>query len=75
MLFGRVQGAYRTVVWGAIPLGAVVGGVLAHVFGLSAVFVIAGVAMLVMAAALARVVGTHRDQLVVLPEAELAGIS
>jgi MFS family permease len=74
-LFGRVQGAYRTVVWGAIPLGAVVGGVLAHVFGLSAVFVIAGVAMLAMAAILARVVSTHRDQLVVLPEAELAGVS
>ncbi len=74
-LFGRVQGAYRTVVWGAIPLGAVTGGALAHAFGISAVFVIAGLAMLAMAVLLARVVRTHRDQLAVLPEQELVGIS
>lgn len=34
-LCGRVQGGYRTLVWGAIPVGAVLGGVLA-------VFVVAG---------------------------------
>ena len=27
-LFGRVQGAYRTVIWGGIPLGMLAGGVL-----------------------------------------------
>ena len=74
-LFGRVQGAYRTVVWGAIPLGAVAGGALAHAFGLSAVFVIAGFAMLVMAGLLARLVRSYRDQLTVLPEAELVAVS
>ena len=27
-LFGRVQGAYRTVIWGGIPLGMLAGGLL-----------------------------------------------
>lgn len=42
-LFGRVQGAYRTVIWGGIPLGTVAGGALGAWLGLPAVFVIAGV--------------------------------
>ncbi|HEX3336061.1 MAG TPA: MFS transporter [Jatrophihabitans sp.] len=32
-LFGRVQGAYRTLVWGAIPLGPVAGGAIAAAVG------------------------------------------
>ena len=42
-LFGRVQGAYRTVIWGGIPLGTLAGGALGAWLGLSAVFVVAGV--------------------------------
>jgi MFS family permease len=41
-LFGRVQGAYRTVIWGGIPLGALAGGALGGAFGLTAVFALAG---------------------------------
>lgn len=41
-LLGRVHSAYRLVAWGAIPLGAVVGGVLAEVAGLRTAFVAAG---------------------------------
>ncbi len=63
-LFGRVQGAYRTVVWGAIPVGALLGGVLAHVFGIPAVFVIAGAGLGVMAYLLFRLVRDHAADLV-----------
>ncbi|MGH8963679.1 MAG: MFS transporter [Jatrophihabitantaceae bacterium] len=62
-LFGRVQGAYRTVVWGAIPLGSLAGGLLANAFGLRTVFVAAGAGLLVMAGFLSVLVRTHRDQL------------
>jgi len=41
-LFGRVQGAWRTVVYGTIPLGSVVGGVVAATFGLTAPLVVLG---------------------------------
>lgn len=42
-LFGRVQGAYRTAIWGGIPLGTMLGGVLGRWLGLAPVFVITGV--------------------------------
>ncbi len=32
-LLGRVLGVWRTVVWGAIPVGALLGGVLTHALG------------------------------------------
>jgi len=41
-LFGRVQGAYRTVIWGGIPLGSLAGGALGGAFGLTTVFAVAG---------------------------------
>jgi MFS family permease len=41
-LFGRVQGAWRMVVYGAMPLGALLGGVVASGFGLSAPYLLAG---------------------------------
>ncbi|WP_370969976.1 MFS transporter [Amycolatopsis sp. cg9] len=50
-LLGRVLGVWRTVVWGAIPLGALLGGVLTGVLGSAArTFAASGVAMLVIAA-------------------------
>lgn len=42
-LFGRVNGVYRTAALGAIPLGAVTGGIVADRFGLRAPFLVAGV--------------------------------
>ncbi|MGI8760257.1 MAG: MFS transporter [Jatrophihabitantaceae bacterium] len=62
-LFGRVQGAYRTLVWGAIPLGSLSGGLLAHGLGLPPVFVISGAGLLVLAGVLALLLRTHADQL------------
>ena len=37
-LLGRVNSGYRLVAWGTKPLGAAIGGVLAQLFGLGAVF-------------------------------------
>lgn len=62
-LFGRVQGAYRTLVWGAIPLGALLGGLLAGVVGVRAVFVVSGAALLGCAVCLAHLVRGHRGEL------------
>jgi MFS family permease len=62
-LFGRVQGAYRTLVWGAIPLGAIVGGALASVVGIRAVFVVAAALALVLAGLLGRLLHRHADAL------------
>ncbi len=49
-LMGRVQGAYRTVIWGGIPVGMLAGGVLGAWLGLPAVFVVAGLGGIVLAA-------------------------
>jgi hypothetical protein len=47
-LFGRVQGAWRTLVWGAMPVGALIGGLVAARFGLGAPFVVAGIGHMVI---------------------------
>jgi hypothetical protein len=41
-LLGRVISAFRLFGYGALPLGALVGGVLARSFGLPAPFLVAG---------------------------------
>jgi len=41
-LLGRVTSAYRLVGLGAIPLGALAGGLVAHALGLRAVYLLAG---------------------------------
>ena len=35
-LFGRVHGAWRTIVWGALPVGSWIGGAIARAYGLRA---------------------------------------
>jgi MFS family permease len=60
-LFGRVQGGYRTLVWGGIPLGALLGGVLADATSVPTVFVVAGAGLLVLAGVLWRLLVVHRD--------------
>ena len=59
-LFGRVQGAYRTVIWGGIPLGSVAGGALGGAFGLTTVFAVAGGAGVLVALATWAVLHRHR---------------
>jgi len=41
-LLGRLNSAYRLLAWGTMPLGAAVGGAIAQLFGLEAVFVVMG---------------------------------
>ena len=46
-LLGRVLGVWRTVVWGAIPVGALLGGALTEALGAAArTFLVSGAAML-----------------------------
>jgi MFS family permease len=57
-LRGRVESAYRVISWGALPVGAGLGGLLAHHVGLRAPFIAAAalttLAVLILAAGLAR---------------------
>jgi MFS family permease len=62
-MFGRVQGAYRTVVWGAIPVGSLVGGAVAQALGVAAVFLVSGAGLLVLAAALGLLLRRHAAEL------------
>jgi len=62
-MFGRVQGAWRTLVWGAIPVGSLLGGLLATLTSVQTVFVLSGSLQVVMAGAGYVVLHRHRDQL------------
>jgi len=62
-LFGRVQGAYRTVIWGGIPIGALLGGVLAGLTSVPTTFVISGIAQLILAVLCWRLLRRHREQI------------
>jgi MFS family permease len=75
-LFGRVQGAYRTLVWGAIPVGALLGGVVAKVVGLRDVFLVAGALQLLGGVLLTVVVRAHASELVLesAPTTDAAGV-
>lgn len=42
-LLGRVNSAYRLLAFGTMPLGAAAGGLIAEIFGLSVVFLAAGI--------------------------------
>lgn len=55
-ILGRVNSAYRFIGWGAIPIGALAGGVLADHFGLRAPFVVAGLGTLLTAVVMSPVV-------------------
>ena len=44
-LLGRVTSASRLVRFGAIPLGALAGGLVAHALGLRAVYLLAGIVL------------------------------
>ncbi|HYJ73294.1 MAG TPA: MFS transporter, partial [Actinomycetota bacterium] len=49
-LLGRMNASYRLVGWGTMPLGALLGGVLAETLGLRATFLVsAGIVLLTLA--------------------------
>jgi MFS family permease len=49
-LLGRVNAGYRLLAWGSMPLGAVLGGLLAEAFSLRTVFVVSSIATLALLA-------------------------
>lgn len=49
-----VSSAFRTIAWGAVPLGAVLGGIGAEHWGVARVFLVAGVVVVVLAVVMAR---------------------
>ncbi|MFQ1003106.1 MFS transporter [Modestobacter sp. SSW1-42] len=61
VLFGRVQGGYRTLVWGGIPLGALAGGLLADATSVPMVFAVSGAGLLLLSLVLWRLLVVHRD--------------
>ncbi|MCZ2830999.1 MFS transporter [Modestobacter sp. VKM Ac-2986] len=61
VLFGRVQGGYRTLVWGGIPLGALAGGLLADATSVPTVFAVSGAGLLVLSLVLWWLLAVHRD--------------
>lgn len=62
-LFGRVQGAYRTVLWGGIPLGIVVGGAIASASDVPTAFIVGGVLSTLSGLVTWRVLALHRKQI------------
>lgn len=63
-LLGRVLGADRVVLWGGIPLGALVGGALANWTGVPPVYLISGAVQLVVALLIYRLMRRNRDRVV-----------
>jgi MFS family permease len=59
-LLGRVNSAYRLLGWGTMPLGALLGGVLAQTLGLRAPFVLAAVVPIAMGFALIPWINNHQ---------------
>lgn len=66
-LLGRVTAAYRLVVLGVVPFGALAGGVLGSVFGIQHAFLIAAVGLTLAACVLAPRVTTAALRRVELP--------
>jgi predicted MFS family arabinose efflux permease len=62
-MFGRVQGAYRTLVWGGIAGGSLAGGAVAHAVGLRGLFLVIGAALLVLAVVLGVLLRRHAAEL------------
>lgn len=62
-MFGRVQGAYRTLVWGLIPIGALLGGVVARLTSVPITFLISGALQVILGALLWRLLSRHRTQI------------
>jgi MFS family permease len=62
-LFGRVQGAYRTLVWGGIPVGAFAGGVLASLTNVRTVFAFAGLAAIPVGFWMSALLRRHRVEI------------
>jgi predicted MFS family arabinose efflux permease len=61
-LLGRVASAYRLVVLGALPLGAIFGGVMARAFSLSTPFAVGGLLLILVGFAMQPIVNNRTIQ-------------
>ena len=61
-LLGRVNSAHRCLAWGAIPLGALLGGLIGSTFGLRVPFLVAAAVLGCLALAAAAVVRTAPER-------------
>ncbi len=70
-LFGRVQGAYRTLVWGLMPVGALLGGLLAALTTVPTTFIVSGAIQAVLTIMFWRLLRRHGEQVAAahLPDA------
>jgi MFS family permease len=59
-IFARVLGVYRMAIWGGIPLGSLLGGILAAHTSLPTVFAVAGGAQLLVTVRVVQLVRRHR---------------
>jgi MFS family permease len=60
-LLGRVLGAHRVALWGGIPLGALIGGALADQTSVSTAFFVSGLAQIVIAFLIYRLINRHKQ--------------
>ena len=58
-LLGRVNSVYRLLAWGTMPLGALIGGVLAELFGLRAPYFFSAAGLLLLAIAILPVISNQ----------------
>ena len=72
-ILGRVVATFRMLGWGALPLGAALGGIVGEAFGLRAVFVAATVATLLLVPARLLVTDRRIAEAEAAAEAERAG--
>lgn len=63
-LLGRVLGAHRVAVCGGIPLGALIGGVVADRTSVSTALLLSGLAQLVIVVLIYRLIDRHRQLIV-----------
>ncbi len=70
-LFGRVQGAYRTLVWGLMPVGALLGGLLAALTTVPTTFIVSGAIQAALTIMFWRLLRRHGEQVAAahLPDA------
>jgi predicted MFS family arabinose efflux permease len=67
-MLGRTTGAHRIFAWGGRPLGAALGGLIAELFGLVAVFAV----MAVLALSLLGLMRYLSDEAIQSAEADIA---
>jgi MFS family permease len=72
-LLARVSNVFRAIIWGAIPLGALLGGILAQSVSLRAPFVVCGLAQLLIVGILARPL-LERTRTVDVPSGDLVDV-